>query len=518
MVKFLKIGIAGFTALSLLAGCVRKEDAVDAPAPSAKVFRILAGSELKDVADQVTEYGQSQGVTVKFSYSGSLDAVDALSESHSYDAVWLSHGKYLQLVPAVKSQIKASEKTMFSRVVLGVSPEKRAQLGWKSGKTTWREIITASKAGKFTFAMTNPASSNTGFVSLLGVASELSGKGDALEEGDIPTEKLKDLFIGQSITAGSSGALAEEFTKNRGKADGIVNYESVIRAISATGPRLEVLIPKEGAITADYPLMLLTRSKQQPFYDALVAHLRSDPVQKRIAQQTHRTPLAGDGSDEVVNELPFPGNVKVVDALLAGFMDQYSKPATSYFVLDTSGSMREGRIDDLRKGMLTLASGDGSTSGRFATFRQREIIKVTTFSDVVRPLQEYALTGDVSVNKETLGAFTGQMTRLTADGGTAVYDALLSVYDQAQADLKKGDRSVSIVLMSDGESQTGARLRDFLDLVEQRGAPHVPVFAILYGESSTNEMTRLTQATNGRVFDARKTSLKQALKVIRTYQ
>lgn len=62
---------------------------------NAPAFRILAGSELKDVADKVVAYGQSQGVTVQFDYTGSLDAIDRLSETNKYDAVWLSHGKYL---------------------------------------------------------------------------------------------------------------------------------------------------------------------------------------------------------------------------------------------------------------------------------------------------------------------------------------------------------------------------------------------------------------------------------------
>lgn len=507
-------------AFAVLASCSKQETGapVEAYAVPTNEFRILAGSELKDVADRVTLFGASQGVVVKFDYAGSIDAVDKLGEVHAYDAVWLSHGKYLQMVPAVKAQIKSSEKTMFSRVVLGVKPEKMRELGWKSGTTTWRDIISASKSGKFKFAMTNPAGSNTGFVSLLGVASELSGKGDALEEGDIPTEKLKDMFVGQSMTAGSSGVLAEQFVANPQKADGIINYQSVIRGISAKGIALEVLVPKEGVITADYPLMLLATSKKQSFYDDLVTHLRSPEVQKQIGDETFRTPLAGDGSDEIINELPFPSSVKVVDALLGSFMDQYSKPATSYFLLDTSGSMRDERIDELRKAMLSLSSADSSVSGRFATFRQREHIKVTTFSDVVMPEQWYALTSDVMQNKELMEMFTKHISALRADGGTAVYDALLSVYDTAQADLKQGDRAVSIVLMSDGESQTGSSIRDFLKVVATRGQPVVPVYAILYGESSVAEMDRLTAATGGRVFDARKLSLKQVLKSIRTYQ
>lgn len=516
MHKIIKSVIGSALLLFALTACVEQGGAAQVGA-SQQEFRILAGSELKDVADKVTDFGKGQGIAVKFTYSGSLDAIDQLSEAHTYDAVWLSHGKYAQLIPGVKTQIKASEKTMYSRVVMGVKPEKMKELGWKSGTTTWHDIIAAAKAGKFHFGMTSPAGSNTGFVSLVSVASELSGKGDALEEKDIPVEKLKELFVGRSMTSGSSGVLAEQFIASPAKADGMVNYESVIRTTSLKVP-LEVLIPKEGVITADYPLMLLARSTKQPFYEALVAYLRSDVVQKQIAKETFRTPLSGDGSDEVVNELPFPSSVKVVDALLSGFQDSYSKAASSFFVLDTSGSMRGDRIVEMRKAMLTLAQGDGSVSGRFATFRQRENISVTTFSHNVAPVKQFDLTTDVLTNKAKLEQFSAGINELNADGGTAIYDALLSVYDQAQAEMRKGNRTVSIVLLSDGESNNGVNLKEFLAATQKRSSPRVPVHVILYGEINVRDMTALTQETGGRTFDARKTSMKQVLKAIRTYQ
>lgn len=517
-VKALSFGLLAAGALTACAPDANSPASAPAAPPTKSEFRILAGSELKDIAGKVTAFGKTQGVAVKFDYSGSLDAVDKLSESHGYDAVWLSHGKYLQLLPVVKSQIKASEKTMFSRVVLGVKPAKMRELGWKSGTTTWHDIIAAAKAGKFTFAMTSPAGSNTGFVSLLGVATELSGKGDALEEKDIPTAKLKELFVGQTMTAGSSGILADKFVANPRDADAIINYEASIRTIAQKGVELEVLVPKEGVITADYPLMLLTQSKQQPFYDALVSYIRSDAVQKQIAQETFRTPLAGNGKDDVVNELPFPASVKIVDALLSGFMDEYSRPSVSYFVLDNSGSMLGPRIQEVRNAMRTLAAGDGSVSGRFATFRQRERISVTQFAGKVQPAKVYELTSDRAQNKEILAQFSAQVGGMQASGGTAIYDALLSVYPSAQAEMAKEDRTVSIVLLSDGQNMDGMKLDEFLRYLDQQNGPKVPVYAILYGESNAKEMAELIKRTGGQVFDAREISLKQVMKAIRSYQ
>lgn len=517
---------AAITATAVLGACV-KQDIQSSGAggtsgadsdTSLPVFNILAGSELKDVADKVIAFGASIGVTVKFDYTGSIDAVDKLSEKHSYDAAWLSHGKYMQLVPGVKEQIMATEKTMYSRVVLGVKPEKAAELGWESGKVTWKEVAAATKAGKFHFAMTNPSGSNSGFVTLVGVAAELSGKGDALQEADIPEEGLMQFFKGLSLTSGSSGDLAVKFKADPSKADGIINYESVIVGLKNGGLPLDVIVPKEGVITADYPLMLMKTSKQADFYSKLVTYLRDDATQAWIASNTFRTPLKGTGSDEVTNELPFPGNLKVVDAILRSFLDTYSKPASSYFVLDVSGSMDGPRMNDMKASIGALAQGDGSVSGRFSTFRDREFVGLTAFSSTVHPIESFQLTKVAADNARSLTAAAGYVASLHAEDGTAIYSALMDTYPAAQAALKAGDRTVSIVLLTDGENNDGASLKSFLRTVVAAGEPRVPVYGILYGEANSNDMTTMVNATGGRVFDARKQSLKSVLKSIRSYQ
>lgn len=485
--------------------------------PASTEFRILAGSELRDVAQKVQAFGAANGTNVIFTFSGSIDAVDKLSEKHAFDAAWLSHGKYLQLVPGVKEQIKASEKTMYSRVVLGVKPEKAKELGWVSGKVTWKQVIATSKAGKFRFAMTNPAGSNTGFVTLVGVASELSGKGDALQESDIPEGELKQLFGGMSMSSGSSGDLAEQFKAAPQKADGIINYESVIAGLSKAGVPLEVIVPKEGVITADYPLMLLASAKQ-PFYSKLVEHLRQEDTQKWLAQNTYRAPLKGTGSDEVTNELPFPGNLKVVDAILRGFLDSYSKPASSFFVMDVSGSMSGARMTDMKNSFKSLVKSDGSGSGRFSTFRNREHIVMTPFSSEVFPSNEFTLGSNAADKEAALTQASAFITALNPTGGTSIYSALLSVYPAAQEKLKKGDRTVSIVLFTDGASTSGHTLAQFQKYVLASGEPRVPVYTIQYGDANTAEMAGIAGATGGLVFDAKKVSLKQTLKSIRSYQ
>ncbi len=524
MKKFLKPFIQLWLLFGLtlgLAGCDKSANGnigdlstnSDAPA-----FRILAGSELKDVAELVSAFGRTQNVNVVFEYTGTLDAVDRLAEKNNFDAVWLSHGKYLQLVSGVKSQIKASEKIMYSRVVLGVKPEVAKSLGWRSGKIGWADVVEATKAKKFHFAMTNPTGSNTGFVALAGLAAELSGKGDAMEEKDIPSSKLKEFFSGQSLTAGSSGTLADMFVANPNRVDGIINYESVIRSMVAKGLPLEVIIPKEGVITADYPLMLLANSPKAEFYTRLVDYLRSPSTQKQIADTTFRTPLAGSDSTEVVNELPFPASLKVVDAILKGFLNQFSLPVSSFFVLDVSGSMRGERLENLKQAMLGLSTADASSGGRFSLFRDREQIEITPFSTQSHGSSQFSLTENTETNRQILADLSSRINQLEAEGGTAIFSTIADVYPKAQAILAEGKRTVSIVLLTDGANTNGIGMDAFKRFIAEKGEPKVPVFAILFGDAKQSEMQELATVTGGRVFDARTTKLTRVMKDIRTFQ
>src|SRR5262249_4969884 len=138
--------------------------------------------------------------------------------------------------------------------------------GWTNNpNVTWKDIEQKAADGSFTFAMTNPAASNTGLTALIGVASALSGSSDALDAGQVDKDALRAFFKGQAMTAGSSGFLADAYVKDQGRVDGIVNYESVLLSLNAGGQLkepLELVYPSEGIVTADYPFMLLNKDKR----------------------------------------------------------------------------------------------------------------------------------------------------------------------------------------------------------------------------------------------------------------
>ena len=153
------------------------------------------------------------------------------------------------------------------------------KLGWDKAPPTWADIARAAVQGRLRYGMTNPASSNTGMSALFAVASAVAGKTEDLDAREVNAKVLKDFLSGQKLTAGSSGWLAEAFEREPGAVDALVNYEAVILRLNEKLPaadRLTLVYPRDGVISADYPLMLLNAARRAD-YDRLVAQFKAPP-------------------------------------------------------------------------------------------------------------------------------------------------------------------------------------------------------------------------------------------------
>ena len=516
------IGVAALAFLvGLLAGCGGGDPG--------KTLTILAGSELKDLEPLIPDIQKATGITLQPTYSGTLEGAEKIAGGEAVDAAWFSHGKYLSLLPGAGSRIAASEKIMLSPVVLGVRKSVADFFGWTDNpNVTWKDIEAKAADGSFKFAMTNPAASNSGLTALIGVASALSGSSDALDAGQIDKEALRSFFKGQAMTAGSSGFLADAYVRAQDTVDGIVNYESVLLSLNAGGQLKEPLVliyPKEGIVTADYPLMLLNKDKQEA-WQKVVDYLRTPDVQARIMKDTGRRPaipgvaLDGRFPAQSLIELPYPAKLETIDALITAYLDEERKPASAVFVLDVSGSMDGERLDSLKGAMRALTGTDTSLTGQFARFRAREDVTMILFSEDVVDQRQFTID-DTNPNGPDMTAIRDYIDGLQTYSGTAIYSGLDRAY-QAVADqqAKDPDRLYSIVLMTDGENNAGLEPDDFNAELEGLPGPvrAVPVFPILFGDANTAAMQDIADRTGGRLFDAKSQSLADIFKQIRGYQ
>jgi Ca-activated chloride channel family protein len=520
----LRLFVGAALTLALVA-CGKRDQpppVVAASAPPQAAFTILAGSELKDMEGAIVSAAHAAGVDVKLSYAGTLDIVERVNAGDAFDAILPPNGAYPAL--ALHAKPLARDKLFYSRIALGVKASKAAELGWTARAPDWAEIAKAAGAGQLRYGMTNATSSNTGMSALFAVASALAGKTEDLTAQDVDEKTLKAFLSGQRLTAGSSGWLAEAYVKNPSAIDAMVNYEAVIlRANAKLAPadKLTLIYPRDGMISADYPLMLLNGDKREA-YTKLVTTLKAAPFQRDALSAAFLRPANPEVAavsalpSAAVAELGFPNRLEVIEAVLGAYQSQWRKPATSIFVLDLSGSMRGQRLSSMRDALKVLSGAESATaSARYSAFQSRERVVLITFaSEVSAPIW-------VRFEADRIDAARAEIRRqadsMVADGGTAIYSALAAAEDLARQELaREPDRFVSIVLLTDGESNAGLKVDEF----RARYTSGLParIFPILFGEGNVAEMQQIAQLSGGREFDGRKFQLGQVFKEIRGYQ
>jgi len=97
--------------------------------------------------------------------------------------------------------------------------------------------------------------------------------------------------------------------------------------------------------------------------------------------------------------------------------------------------------------------------------------------------------------RRLLGHVTAQQTR----GNTDIYGCAVGALDRlANANLE--GYAPAIILMTDGESNEGS-FDDLEDRMAQGPPGVIPVYGILFGDASEDQLDDITAATSGRVFD-----------------
>lgn len=511
-----------------LSGCKKEsaQAAADNPSDPASLT-ILAGSELRDIEPLLPEIERAAKVKLNFQYSGTLEGTERLLAGEAPDVAWFSHAKYLTLQQDLKGRVLSSEKTMLSPVVLGVKESLARQWGWDRNSVTWKDIAARAQSGQLKYGMTNPAASNSGFTALIGVTAALSGRGDAITTADVNAPAIQGFLKGQALTAGSSGFLGDAYIREQDRLGGLINYESVLLGLNAGGnlrEKLTLIYPREGIVTADYPALLMTGAKREA-YARLVDTLRSPEIQAKLTRETLRRPVTPGVKPDpripeaLLVELPFPGQLDVLNAILTAYLDENRRPLNATFVLDVSGSMDGERLDALKTSLGNLAGGDTSLTGKFSRFSDREQVNLITFSSRVEDQRTFTLGSGQSADA-TRNDIRAYVNRLSPGGGTALYTALRAAYEGVrQQQAAQPDRSYSIVAMTDGEVNEGLDFAAFRRYYEALPAAtkRVRVYPILFGDGDSQEMKDLAALTGGRTFDGRK-NLASAFKDIRGYQ
>ncbi|MFD5749945.1 substrate-binding domain-containing protein [Streptomyces sp. NPDC127033] len=491
-------------------------------------LRVLASPELRDMGPLLDELRRDTGVDLEMEYESTADVGNGLTPgAYHHDLAWLSSDRYFQL--RLKEAGTGAAKplgtpTMFSPVVVGVKPATARALRAKAraGQVSWADIADAAAAGTVRFGMADPKRTNSGLSALVGVATAAAGTGSALRAEDISCDRLRGFRTGQRITAESDAELRETYIAHQDRLDALITYESELLALNAGDrlrEKLEIIYLKDGMVLSDHPLLLLDPAKRDA-YDKVVGWLKSASTQKKIMERTLRRPLGAEVRRDprlradVGNALYFPDRLAVVDQLVEQYGDpRPSVPNHVIFLLDFSTSMRGARAASLRAAFAGLSGADTSATGKFVRFYRGEEITVMRFGG--RVLAERDVTVGGRRDLESVGSFVAADD---FDASTAVWSALDHAYRKASGIARDHPgQQVSVVLMTDGESNSGIGLGEFERRHSARAdaVRSIPTFPLRFGEADPAELTRVARITGGRVVDAGTRSLSDAFKEIR---
>lgn len=546
--------------LCALAACKDRpspDDAkAEAPPLAAQTLEVLATSDLKDAQPLEQMVKDATGVQLKFTFGGTMESTEAVQNgSTTADAAWFANAKYLLSDPQGQARVKLQEKIMLSPIVVGVSESQAKLLGWDrpevADKVTWSVIAKAAQSGQLKYALSNPATSNQGFMSLMGVVASSAQKSEALTAADVDRKAIAGFIKGYRLVGDNSSYLTEKFIEQQNtRVNAFINYESWLLSLNQSGKlkeKLTLVYPHEGVATADYPLMLLNDAKRAS-YLKVVEYLKGEAAQTWLARTTLRRPVNSQVATaqaglfpvgSMMVELPFSTDRALADGLINAYLNEFRTPIASTFVLDVSGSMNQGgRRQQLVEALQYIAGDDASLTGRMARLTSREKVWLLPFSEQVQAATFFELpplagtqsagngmaaasAGELAEKQKVLGQVRDYAEGLRMSGGTALYDAVLQALTTMNAERQKNPNyQYSVVAFTDGEVNKGRNLEQFKEAYAQlpEDVKAIPVFMVLFGEAKEQALRDLVGITGGRLFDARKASLYSVFKDIRAYQ
>ena len=439
-----------------------------------------------------------------------------------------------------KDLLGPTDNLVLSPVVIAMWKPMAEALGWGRKAVGWSDVLALARdprgwaaagqaqLGAFRFGHTHPEASNSGLIALLAATYAAAGKSRGLTVQDVLKPEVSRFLAGieRSVVhyGSSTGFFGRKmFERGTSYLSAAVLYESSV--IESYDPRYRLpfpvvaIYPKEGTFWSDHPVGIVDREWVSPEHrEAAQAYVRFllEPAQQSRAIPHGFRPASVDvplgppidaahGVDprepQTTLEVPSPW---VIDSTLQLWRET-KRAASVSLALDVSGSMNE------EGGAKIAAARDGARQ-LVSALSDRDRFALLLFNDNPRWANEGALLKDARTGLD------GALASTVADGGTALYDAVLAAVEQQSKErANEPDRISAVVVLSDGaDRDSRTKLGELLERIRFDGERRsVRVFTIAYGKDAKKDvLQQIAEATQGRAFDGKPEDIRQVFRDI----
>lgn len=500
-------------------------------AGSGEPLKIVAGSEMKVLEPVFEQYANKSGKRVEMDYLGSLDIMRLIGqEENPYDAVWPASLLWLNMGDT-RHTLKHMETIAITPVIFGIRQSLAKELGFAGRKdVTMAEIEQSITSGKLKFAMTSATQSNSGASAYLAFLTALSATPqDGITKEDLEDSKLQEritaFLSGVNRSSGSSNWLVDLFLQ--GGYDAMVNYEQLIiqtnQELERRGQEtLTAVYPVDGISLSDSPLAYVDKGDAEKEKDFLAfqAYLLSEEGQQQIERTGKRNAFGkvseanrsiykkewGIQADRLLSPIRLPQNA-VIEQALDLYQSSFKKPAYTVYVLDYSGSMSGKGYNSMMYALSEILVPENAKKNLLQGTTKDRTVLLPFSSEVYQPKEV--------VGKDPSELYTFAQS-FSPRGATSLYEAVDYALHYLDERRKELDNYIpAIVVMSDGMANGTMSASDLNASYEERGLD-IPIFTILFGEASEEEMKALAEMSKARVFDGRK-DLVHAFRTVKGY-
>lgn len=440
-----------------------------------------------------------------------------------------------------KDLIGPTESLLLSPVVIAMWQPMAEAIGWGKKPIGWQEILDLAKEprgwevhgypqwGSFKFGHTHPQFSNSGLISLFAEVYAASGKTTGLTPADVARPETAAFLseIERSVVhyGSSTGFFGKKmFANGPSYMSAAVLYENMVIEAANSEKSLPfpvvAIYPREGTFWSDHPAGIVEREWVTPehreaarvYFAFLLAldqqkkamELGFRPAAAEIALTAPFDAAHGVNPREPQTTLEVPG-VETMDAITRLWLDN-KKRSNVTLVMDVSGSMNENRrIDNARLGAKELID----------LLSDADSFRLMAFNEKVFPSAPAAQLG------KSRSKVLRDSASLVASGGTALYDAISTAYqDQLAVAQQHPDEISAIVVLTDGaDANSSLKLDGLLRQIRFDNETHnIRVFTIGYDSGGQKEaLQKISDATQARFFDGKPENIRAVFKEISTF-